>query len=135
MFELPRSYYDEIVAHAREDAPNECCGLIAGDGDGRVHRLYRMTNVEQSPYRYNVDPKELLQVYNEVERQGWDLVGIYHSHTATEAYPSPTDVRLASWPGACYLIVSLADGHNPVLRGFFITDGAVTETPISVVEG
>ncbi len=135
MFELPRSFADDIVAHAREDAPDECCGLLAGDGERRAVRLYRMTNVEHSPYRYNVDPKELLKVYREIEDQGWELIGIYHSHTATEAYPSPTDVRLASWPGACYLIVSLADEANPVLRGYYITDGSIAEEPISVTEG
>jgi len=134
VFELQRTYYDEIVAHARADAPDECCGVLAGR-DGRAVRLYRLTNVEHSPYRYNVDPKELLRTYREIEEEGGDLLGIYHSHTATEAYPSPTDVRLAGWPDALYLIVSLQDAERPVLRAFFIREAVVTEEPLSVVEG
>ncbi|HWO94235.1 MAG TPA: M67 family metallopeptidase [Dehalococcoidia bacterium] len=132
MFELPQSYYESIVAHAREDAPNECCGILAGD-DGRVVKLYRATNIEHSPYRYNVDPKELFHIYREIEERSWDLLGIYHSHTATEAYPSPTDVRLAGWPDAIYLIVSLRDAA-PVLRAFRINDGHVTEEELRIVE-
>ena len=133
MFDIQRPYVDEIIAHAREDAPNECCGILAG-ADGRVERLYRATNIEHSPYRYNVDPKELLRVYREIEDQGWALLGIYHSHTATEAYPSPTDARLAGWPDAVYLIVSLQEPQRPVLRGFRINDGSITEEPLRIVE-
>ncbi len=134
MFEIQRSYHDEIIAHARGDMPNECCGILAGE-NGRVVRLYRMTNVERSPYRYNVDPKELLKVYLEIEDSGWSLLGIYHSHVATEAYPSATDVRLAGWPEALYLIASLREPERPLLRAFRINDGAVTEEPLRLIEG
>jgi proteasome lid subunit RPN8/RPN11 len=129
---LPRAYADEIIAHARADAPNECCGIIAGN-DGHATKLYRAINAEASPYRYNVDPKDLLRIHRDLDNNGWDVLGIYHSHTHTEAYPSPTDVRLAAWPEAHYLIVSLAEEANPVLRAFRILDGLVTEEAIEIV--
>jgi len=128
---LARLYADEIIAHAREDAPNECCGIIAGN-DGHAAKLYRAVNAEASPYRYNVDPKDLLRIYRDLDSNGWDVLAIYHSHTHTEAYPSPTDVRLASWPDAYYLIVSLADDAKPVLRAFRVKDGAVEEEELQV---
>src|SRR3990172_5362660 len=108
MLTLERSYVDDIIAHAREEDPNECCGVIAGGG-GRARKLYRAVNAEASPYRYNVDPKDLLCIYRDLDDHGWDVLVIYHSHTHTEAYPSPTDIRLAAWPEAHYVIVSLED--------------------------
>ena len=131
MLKLERAYVDEIIAHAREDAPNECCGILAGN-DGHAAKLYRAVNAEASPYRYNVDPKNLLRIYRDLDSNGWDVLAIYHSHTHTEAYPSPTDVRLASWPDAYYLIVSLADDAKPVLRAFRVKDGAVEEEELQV---
>ena len=132
MLTLERAYVDEIITHARQDVPNECCGIVAGR-NGDATKLYRAINAEASPYRYNVDPKDLLRIYRDLESKGWDVLAIYHSHTHTEAYPSPTDVRLAAWPEAYYLIVSLDDQANPVLRGFRIQDGAVTEEELQVV--
>ena len=131
MLSLPRSYSDEIIAHAREDAPNECCGIIAGN-DGSTTKLYRALNAEASPYRYNVDPKDQLRIYRDIDGKGWDVLAIYHSHTHTKAYPSPTDVQLAAWPEAYYVIVSLEDEANPVLRAFRIEDGQVTEEELRV---
>ena len=128
---LQRAYVDEIIVHAREDAPNECCGIIAGN-DGHATQLYRAVNAEASPYRYNVDPKDLLRIYRDLDDQDWDVLCIYHSHTHTDAYPSPTDVRLAAWPDAYYLIVSLADEAKPDLRAFRITDGEVNEEAIEI---
>ncbi len=132
MLKLDRAYVDEIIDHARADAPNECCGIIAGN-DGTASKLYRAINAEASPYRYNVEPKDLLRIHRDLDTHDWDVLGIYHSHTHTEAYPSPTDVRLAAWPEAHYLIVSLADETNPVLRAFRIRDGQVTEEEIEIV--
>ena len=131
MLKLDRSYADEIIAHAREDDPNECCGIIAGN-DGAATKLYRAVNAEASPYRYNVDSKDLLRIYRDIDDKDWDVLAIYHSHTHTEAYPSPTDVQLAAWPDAYYLIVSLADVANPVLRAFRIRDGEVEEEELEV---
>jgi proteasome lid subunit RPN8/RPN11 len=126
---LPQSFIDEIIAHAQADAPNECCGIIAGQ-DGRAVKLFRAKNSEASPYRYNVEPKDLFRIYRECDENGWGFLGIYHSHTASEAYPSPTDVRLAFWPEAYYILVSLQDAANPAVRAFRILDGAVSEEEI-----
>jgi [CysO sulfur-carrier protein]-S-L-cysteine hydrolase len=126
---LSKEFVDEMVAHALQDAPNECCGIIAGK-DGRATKLFRAKNSEASPYRYNVDPKDLLQIFRECEDNDWTFLAIYHSHTASEAYPSPTDVRLAFWPEAAYVLISLSDPARPVVRAFRIEDGAVTEERI-----
>jgi proteasome lid subunit RPN8/RPN11 len=131
VFVLERKYADEIVAHARQEAPNECCGVLAGR-DGRVEKLFRAVNAEKSPYRYNVDPHDLLRIYRECDARGWDFLAIYHSHTHTEAYPSPTDVRLAAWPDSTYIIVSLADPEHPVLKAFHIQDGRVSEEELRI---
>ena len=128
---LTEDYVDEMIAHAKEDVPNECCGIIAGK-DGAATKLYRAINAEASPFRYSVDPKDLLRIYRDLDSNGWDVFVIYHSHTHTEAYPSPTDVRLAAWEDALYVIVSLADDGNPVVRAFRITDGNVTEEELEV---
>jgi proteasome lid subunit RPN8/RPN11 len=128
---LEQQYIDEMITHAKDDAPDECCGIIAGK-DGRAMRLYRAINAEHSPYRYSVDPKDLLRIYREADQNDWEFLVIYHSHTHTEAYPSPTDVRLAAWPDAHYVLVSLMDESQPVVRAFRIVDGAVTEEPIEL---
>ena len=132
MLELEKKYVDLMVAHALEDDPNECCGILAGPGES-VTKLYRMTNTEHSPYRYNMDPRELYLTYREIEDNGWDLVAIYHSHTHSPAYPSATDVRLATWPEAYYILVSLMDHDNPAVQAFTIADDAVTEAELRVI--
>jgi len=130
---LDQQYIDEMIAHARADAPNECCGIIAGK-DGRPMRLYRAINAEASPYRYSVDAKDLLRIHRDADSNGWEFLVIYHSHTHTEAYPSPTDVRLATWPDAYYVLVSLME-ERPVVRAFRIEDGTITEEPIELAVG
>jgi len=130
MLTLPKAYIDEMIAHALEDAPNECCGIIAGQ-DGRAVKLFRAQNAEASPYRYNVDPKELFRIHRECDENGWEFIVIYHSHTASEAYPSATDVRLAFWPETHYVLVSLMDREKPAVRAFRIEDGRVREEEIS----
>jgi proteasome lid subunit RPN8/RPN11 len=125
---LPREMIDTIVAHARAEAPNECCGIIGG-ADGEAKKLVKATNAEHSPYRYNIDSRELLQIYRELDEHGWEIFVIYHSHTHTPAYPSPTDLRLAGYPDAYYLLVSLAQ-EPPNVRAYRIRDGAVTEEPL-----
>ncbi|MEO8458290.1 MAG: M67 family metallopeptidase [Chloroflexota bacterium] len=127
---LPRAYIDEMIAHAVEDAPNECCGIIAGM-DGVATKLFRAKNSEASPYRYNVDPNDLFRIFRECDNNDWSFLAIYHSHTASEAYPSPTDVRLAkNWPDAVYILVSLAE-KEPVVRSFRIIDGTIVEEPLA----
>ena len=131
MLHIDSKYSGEMVAHALEDDPNECCGILAGK-DGEIMSLYRMLNIEASPYRYRMDPKELLKVYNEIDDRGWEIVAIYHSHTHSEAYPSDTDVRLATWPESRYILVSLLDKENPPIRAFYIEDGIVTEEDVTI---
>ena len=138
MLELPREYVDRMVGHAQGEAPNECCGLIAGEG-GRAAAVHPMTNVEHSPYRYRFDPKEFFMVSQGIEDGGRELLAFYHSHTHSPAYPSATDVRLATgpdgtsmWPGVYYILVSLADPQQPVVRAFRIVDGAVSEEELQV---
>jgi [CysO sulfur-carrier protein]-S-L-cysteine hydrolase len=126
MLRLPKGFAEAIITQARSEYPNEACGLLAGN-DGEATRLYRMTNAERSPVIYRMEPKEQLRVFREMEEEGLELVAIYHSHTRSPAYPSDTDVRLAYYPEAVYLIVSLADPDRPELRGFRIEDGRVRE--------
>lgn len=132
MFRIERRYVDDMIAHAREEAPNECCGILAGK-DERVLQLYRAPNAEQSSYRYNVDSRDLFRIHRECEERGWEFVGIYHSHTFTEAYPSPTDVRLAFWPEALYFLVSLQDSQNPEVRAYRIVESQVSEEELEIV--
>jgi proteasome lid subunit RPN8/RPN11 len=129
---LEQRYIDEMIAHAREDVPNECCGVLLGSS-GQVTQFRRCTNAEHSPFRYSVDPRELLEIDREARNNDWDVLAIYHSHTHTEAYPSPTDVRLAGYPEAIYILVSLQDSERPVVRAYHIRDGAVTEEAIESV--
>ena len=130
---MPRHYADEIIEHAKADVPNECCGIIAAK-DGEITRLWRATNAEHSPYRYRVDDRELFQIYREIDNNGWDLAAIYHSHVRSEAYPSPTDISLAAWPDAFYLLVSLREPEKPALRGYRIQNGQVSEVGMELVE-
>jgi [CysO sulfur-carrier protein]-S-L-cysteine hydrolase len=127
---VPKEIYEELLAHAREDAPNECCGLIGAE-NGVAKTVYRARNAEASPLRYNLDPQDQFRIMTEMEERGEELSAIYHSHTASPAYPSQTDINLAAYPDALYLIVSLAEGEKD-LRGFRIEDGEVTEVDLEV---
>lgn len=135
---MSRSLADEMVAHLEGERPNEGCGLLAG-APGTVAKVIRMTNAAGSPMRYALDPKEQFTAYRLIEDEGLELTGVFHSHTHTEAYPSPTDVRLAS-EDVAYVIVSLA--HEPAdIRAFRIVkeawdapDGEIVEVPV-VIEG
>ncbi len=114
---LPRRVVDDMIEHCRAGRPNEACGLLAA-ADGRVVQAFPMRNAAESPVRYALDPREQLAVYNTLEERGWELGGVFHSHTRTAAYPSPTDVRLAG-EDVPYVIVSLAS-EPPELRAFRI---------------
>jgi proteasome lid subunit RPN8/RPN11 len=128
--QIPSAIYEELLDHAREDAPNECCGLIGGE-DGVARTVYRARNAEASPLRYNLDPQDQFRIMTEMDERGEELAAIYHSHTASPAYPSQTDINLAAYPDALYLIVSLAKGEKE-LRGFRIVDGEVSEVDLEV---
>jgi proteasome lid subunit RPN8/RPN11 len=131
-FRLDRRTYDAMIEHARSDFPYEVCGLLAGR-DGRVTAHYRIPNAARSMTFYNMEPKAMLAAMNEMDDHDWDLLGIYHSHTHTEAFPSATDIELAFYADAAYLIVSLQDAE-PEIRAFSIVDDQVSERPV-VVDG
>ncbi|MPZ88196.1 MAG: hypothetical protein GEU81_09000 [Nitriliruptorales bacterium] len=115
-----------MVEHARSDLPYEVCGLLAGEG-GALRRHYGIANAQRSMTYYAMDSRALLSAMHDMEDQGWELLAIYHSHTHTEAFPSPTDVELAFYPEAVYLIVSMQQPEAPTIRGFDIVDGFVSE--------
>jgi proteasome lid subunit RPN8/RPN11 len=127
---ISKSIYEELLEHARAEAPNECCGLIGGE-NGEAKSVYRARNAEASPLRYNLDPQDQFRIMSEMEESGEELSAIYHSHTASPAYPSQTDINLAAYPDAIYLIVSLAEDEVP-LRGFEIRNGEVTEVDLAL---
>jgi [CysO sulfur-carrier protein]-S-L-cysteine hydrolase len=131
---IRRDLVDAIVAHARRDHPDEACGVIAGpEGADRPERLIEMVNVERSPTFYRFDPQEQLRVWRGMDAAGEEPAVIYHSHTATEAYPSRTDVSYAQEPGAHYVLVSTRDPDEHEFRSYRIVDGVVTEEPVEVV--
>src|SRR5574341_733134 len=125
MAELDGVLVKEIVDHGLREFPNECCGLVAAK-DGMPVRVYALRNLDASPVSYRLDPKEQLEVFDELDAASMELWGIYHSHTHSEAYPSETDRRLAFYPDSLYLLLSLSDRENPVLRAFRILEGEVT---------
>ena len=133
LFNLDKKYADEMIARARAEAPNECCGILAGVND-RVIKLYRTTNTEHSPYRYKIDPVEMLPIYKEIQNNNWELLGVYHSHTHTEAYPSPTDIESTVLPGSIYFIISLSDSDQAIIRGFHIIERKITEVELRITE-
>ncbi len=131
MIEIDGVVFKEIVEHGLREFPNECCGVIAGK-DGAPTKVFPMKNADASPVTYRLDGKEQLQVFDAMDEEGWELWAIYHSHTHSEAYPSETDVRLAFYPDARYILLSLADREHPVLRSFAIRDGEVVEEELSI---
>ena len=135
MLRIPKDLYDKIVAHARADHPDEACGIIAGPaGSDRPERFIAMTNAARSPTFYEFDSTEQFRVWKEMDDNDEEPVVIYHSHTATEAYPSRTDVAYASEPGAHYVLVSTRDEHETEFRSYRIDNGNITEEPVTVVE-
>ncbi|MFJ2603489.1 Mov34/MPN/PAD-1 family protein [Streptomyces sp. NPDC091279] len=138
MLTITQDLYDRIVAHAREDHPDEACGMIAGpEGSDRPQRFVRMLNAERSPTFYKFDDAEHKKLHDEMWDNDEEAVVVYHSHTATEAYPSRTDISYAHEPQAHYVIVSTADtdGFGDFqFRSYRILEGVVTEEEVTVVE-
>ncbi len=137
MLTLTQAIRDAIVAHAKRDHPDEACGVVAGpEGSDRAVRFVEMVNAAGSPTFYEFDSSELFSLYKEMDANDEEPVVIYHSHTATEAYPSRTDIGLASEPGAHYVLVSTREHGNsegPVeFRSYRITDGDVTEEEVAI---
>lgn len=131
MLSLPRLVYDQMVAHCLTGLPEEACGLLGGDLD-TVATCYPTRNVAASARLYTVDPKEHLRADRDAEATGHSIIGVFHSHTHTEAYPSPTDVSQAPDPAWHYVLVSLRD-IEPVVRSYRIVDGAISEEPVRLV--
>ncbi|HEY4824770.1 MAG TPA: M67 family metallopeptidase [Solirubrobacteraceae bacterium] len=123
--------YDEIVAHAQADAPNECCGMIASR-NGDAVTVYRAANAAASPLRYEIDGAEQYRIQMEIDDADLELGAIYHSHTRSAPYPSQTDINLAFYPEALYVIVGLA-GETPEVKAYEIRDGQVNDAELRVV--
>ena len=134
MLTISQSLQAKILAHARADHPDEACGVIAGPaGSGRPARFIQMANAERSPTFYRFDSMEQLRVWREMDDRDEEPVVIYHSHTATDAYPSRTDITYASEPGAHYVLVSTREPDAAEFRSYRIADGTVTEEEVRVV--
>ncbi|MGW7329188.1 Mov34/MPN/PAD-1 family protein [Streptomyces sp. NPDC054840] len=138
MLTLTQALYDRIVEHARQDHPDEACGVVAGPaGTDRPERFIPMLNAARSPTFYEFDSKDLLKLYRDLDDRDEEPVIVYHSHTATEAYPSRTDVTYANEPGAHYVLVSTADKDGLgefQFRSYRIVDGVITEEKVQVVD-
>lgn len=134
MLRIDRACYEAIVDHARRDHPDEACGVVAGPaGSDRPERFIPMENAERSPTFYRFDPMEQLRIWREMDDRDEEPVVIYHSHTATEAFPSRTDISLAGEPGAHYVLASTRESDQTEFRSFRIVDGVVTEEPVEMV--
>ena len=124
MLKIEKEHAAEMIAHALEEDPNECCGILSGK-DGLVSHLYRITNTARSPYRYLMDPQEFLNADKDSESKGREFLAFYHSHTHSPAYPSQTDVRMAlesGWLDVYYVLVSMEERANPQIRAFHIRE-------------
>jgi [CysO sulfur-carrier protein]-S-L-cysteine hydrolase len=129
---IAQSLIDEMVAHAREDLPNECCGMVGGR-DGEAAEVIRVANSAASPLRYEMDPQEQYNALKAIEDGGGELLAIYHSHTKSAAYPSQTDVNQAvAWPDQVYVIVSLASPESPEVKAYLLRDLKIADVPFDV---
>lgn len=137
MLTIPKELADDMIAHSQQEDPNECCGILAGRND-IVENLYRIANSTPSPYRYVMEPQEMLNAMRDADSNEWDITAFYHSHTHSPAYPSPTDVRMAQqsgWLGydIYYILVSLEDKASPQIRAFRIMEsGDIVEQDFSI---
>jgi proteasome lid subunit RPN8/RPN11 len=146
ILQISKKIFDEMISHAKTEAPNECCGLLAGK-EGRVSEIYRISNLPSDDpkvadlkvpadrrFRYVMDPKEQLSAFKQMRQGGIELLGIYHSHPHSPAYPSATDVRLAFYSDVYYLIVSLEDKDRAQIKAFRIVDQNITEEKIEIFD-
>ena len=131
MLYLSKEEAKELVKHSERESPNEACGILAGN-DGKVENVYQMTNADKSPKTFLMDPKEQLNVMKDITDLEMKMVGIYHSHIETEAYPSAHDVELAFYPETSYIIISIKDKDNPTVRSFRIIQGKISEEKVKI---
>jgi len=135
---MARALLGELIAHAVQEAPNECCGMVAVEPGVpvRAARVHRAVNTAASPLRFEVDGRELLHTIEQIEEDGCELGAIYHSHTRSEPYPSQTDINFAAnWPGVEWIIVGLANGQEPQARSYLIDGGEIEEVGIQEAAG
>ena len=130
MLYLNRSQKEKLVEHAEKEAPNEACGILAGK-DYKVEKVYEIVNTDNSAKTFFMEPKQQLKVMKEIRNLGLEMIGIYHSHLETEAYPSAHDVELAYYSDASYVIVSIKDRNNSSIRSFKIVEGKITEEEVN----
>src|SRR3989338_9526610 len=131
MLRLKREFFEEMVKHCREEFPNEACGILAGR-DGCVEKVYTMANAQKTPDNFFMDPKEQLKVTKDMRNLGLEMLGIYHSHVVSRAYPSSRDVEMAFYSEASYVILSLKDKNNPSIRSFKIKEGKILEEELKI---
>ena len=131
MLRISKTLYEEVIAHCQREYPKEACGILAGKS-GVVAQAYPMTNVDASPISYQMDPKEQLQVMKRLRQSRWEMLAIYHSHTASAAYPSSVDVSLAVYPDVCYVLVSLKDRAHPQMNSYRIEGGVIVRDDLQV---
>ena len=136
MIRISQKFIDQMIEHSKSEDPNECCGILAGT-NGDISKLYKIRNASPSPYRYVMDPQEMLTSIQDADENGIDLVAFYHSHTHSPAYPSETDTRMAVesvWVDFCYVLVSLEDEDKPVVRFYVIdSDGEVLDEETQIL--
>jgi proteasome lid subunit RPN8/RPN11 len=131
MLKISQSFLDQIIEHVKSEHPLEACGILAGK-NGDILKIYKMINTDKSRKTYFMDPKEQLRVFKDIRVQEIEMMAIYHSHPHSQAYPSKTDVELAFYSDASYMIVSLEDMNNPVVRSYKITYGKIEEEEINL---
>jgi proteasome lid subunit RPN8/RPN11 len=132
---IPREILHDMIDHAREGKPEEVCGILSGRGN-RVLHSYRAANVADDPVvTYDLAPKDQYRIFRDIDERGEDLLAIYHSHPASPAYPSATDLRLAFYPDAVYVILSLAWPERPIVRAYRLADGTIREIRVEELDG
>ena len=131
MLILKKDSFEQIVSQCLREFPNEACGILVGKGQN-VHKVYEMRNADKSPESFFMEPKEQLNILKEIRNLGLEMLGIYHSHVASEAYPSSRDVELAFYPEVSYVIITIKDKNNPRLRSFKIQEGNIVEEQVRI---
>lgn len=131
MIHISKDLVRQIIEHSKKEFPNEACGILSGS-QGKTKKVYEMINSDKSPETFFMDAKEQLQVMKEIRSCGEEMLGIYHSHVASEAYPSSYDVKLALYPEVSYVIISLKDNKNPSVRSFKIVEGKISEEELKI---
>jgi len=130
---IPREHLELMVTHCRAHHPNEACGLLAGKGS-RVTKVYPMSNTEPSPVSYFMEPKEQFRAMKEMRQEGLTMIAIFHSHPQSPAYPSAKDVSLAFYDDAVYVIISLMNQHDPVIKAYTIIDHEVGDVSVRILD-